>query len=148
MKTTFRRNLSLLLTAMLLFTMLPANAVEGSQRISNVISVAESVGESGTEADPLAGRSDINLAVVNTTMNVDETTQFGDTVTICFTIENFYGWDYTVQWQQKDSSGVWHDVPGATESTYSFVLTEDNLNTDWRVRVDVIVPDELLEFVG
>ena len=87
-----------------------------------------------------AERSDLSQAVLKTWMDAGEGTQFGDTVTVSYEIQNFFGWEYTVQWQRKDADG-WSDVPGATGKTHSFTLTEENLNTEWRVRVDVVVPE-------
>jgi hypothetical protein len=87
-----------------------------------------------------ANRSDLSLAVINTWMDAGDETKYGDTVAIHYGIQNFYGWTYTVQWQQKGADG-WSDVPGATGETYSFTLTEENLHTEWRVRVDVAVPE-------
>lgn len=85
-------------------------------------------------------RSDLSQAVIRTWMDANDGTRFGDTVTIYYEIENFYGWPYSVQWQRKGADG-WVDVPGANGKTHSFTLTEDNLNTEWRVRVDVVVPE-------
>lgn len=89
---------------------------------------------------PEAVRSDLSQAVIKTWMDANEDTKYGDTVSILYEIQNFYGWTYTVQWQRKGADG-WADVPGATGETHSFTLTEDNLNTEWRVRVDVAVPE-------
>ena len=39
------------------------------------------------------------------------------------------------QWQYKDASGEWKDVPGATASTYEYVLDETNDDYAWRLVV-------------
>ena len=87
------------------------------------------------------GRSDLRDARVLIWTDASDETTFGDTVSIRCEIENLYGWDYTLQWQQEDESGQWLDIPGARDISYSFPWTEENYASKWRVKVDIIVPE-------
>jgi len=87
------------------------------------------------------GRSDLSEARIVIWTDADEDTALGDTVTVYCDIENFYGWDYTLQWQQEVDSGRWLDVPGAHDNSHSFTLTTFNEGFRWRVKVDVVIPE-------
>ena len=90
-------------------------------------------------------RSNLQHARIVIWTDADEETYYGDTVTVYCDIENLYGWEYTLQWQFADESGQWTDVLSARSHEHSFIQTPDNNGYKWRVRVDIVIPDEVGE---
>lgn len=64
-----------------------------------------------------------------------ESVQSGTLITLTANLEGFDGIDYTLQWQRSLDGKKWEDEPGATDVNFSFILTEENDNYFWRVKV-------------
>lgn len=52
------------------------------------------------------------------------------------TLTGFEDQEVALQWQCFDGT-VWQDITGANETQYSFEVTEDNVNCQWRLKVTV-----------
>ena len=50
--------------------------------------------------------------------------------------------ELTYQWESSTDGETWTEIVGATESTYSFVMDEENINDFYRVVVDIKKQDE------
>lgn len=99
------------------------------------------VEESEEQLEVEPERSDLSEASVRIWMDAGEQTEYGDIVTAYSAIDNIFGWDYDIQWQHKPVGGSWSDIPGATDTSHSFILSEDNLRASYRVRVDIKIPE-------
>lgn len=77
-------------------------------------------------------------AVTITSVSKGEVTGIGSTVTLYSQVTGVpEGAMLVYQWQ-NDASGEYMDVPGATNSTYTYVVDEATNNCDWRLQVRVI----------
>ena len=64
-------------------------------------------------------------------------TYYGEEVTIVAILINFRPDDeYTFQWEYSPDEGeTWFEISGEIYQTYTFIITEENCNFHWRVRV-------------
>ena len=62
---------------------------------------------------------------------------YGDEVTLVAELTGYENAVYTVQWETSKDNANWTEVEGATELTYTFVLTEDNCQDSWHLAVNV-----------
>lgn len=62
---------------------------------------------------------------------------YGDTATMIAVLYGYENAVYIVQWQTSPDSANWTDVPGATETRYSLVVTEENYLDYWRLVVTI-----------
>ncbi len=58
----------------------------------------------------------------------------GDKVTLKATVKGVKNVEHEIKWQVK-VDGEWKDIEGETHAAYSFTVTEDNANCEWRVAV-------------
>lgn len=61
----------------------------------------------------------------------------GDTITMTAELTGFDGVNVELQWQQNAGAG-WRDVNGATGQTFSYIATEETINSRWRVAVTIV----------
>lgn len=62
---------------------------------------------------------------------------FGDSVTFVGVLYGYENLTYTLQWQQRDEGGDWYDLPGENEETITIIAAEENLNSRWRICVNI-----------
>lgn len=76
-------------------------------------------------------------------MDIPQDFRLGDSVTLRCILGGYEEASYTLQWQfaatdwNGNITGHWQDQPEANADEYTVVLTESNLLTAWRVRIDV-----------
>ena len=64
---------------------------------------------------------------------------FGDTVTLQLIVKDL-NQEFTIRWQvwkHETDEEIWYDIDGVTGVTYSFVVTEENVNYEYRVVLTV-----------
>ena len=61
---------------------------------------------------------------------------FGSTIKLVAELDGFEGAEYSLQWQINNGNG-WQNIDGANDSSYSFELTENNMEATFRVVVDL-----------
>ena len=66
-----------------------------------------------------------------------ETLSLGDEVTLVAELEGYDNAQYELQWQMSADNTEWVDVPGATGTSYTMVLTEENYHAFWRVHLTI-----------
>ncbi|MDI9471230.1 MAG: hypothetical protein QM296_13675 [Bacillota bacterium] len=67
--------------------------------------------------------------------------EIGDPVTLHAVLAGYEGLEYRIRWQVKESeAGSWQDV-GAEGDSYTLTLSEENLDWNFRVAVDIIDAD-------
>ena len=73
-----------------------------------------------------------------------EALYFGAESTLVAELIGYENAVYTVQWQTSQDGENWTDVEGATELTYTMVVTEENWQDIWRLVVNVtgVIPEE------
>ena len=69
-------------------------------------------------------------------IRADDVVLYGESVELVATIPQELS-EAHLQWQQTDADGEWKDIPNANSSTTSVVITEQNVNSSWRVFVTV-----------
>jgi hypothetical protein len=71
--------------------------------------------------------------------NLDDGTTPYEGMTVVLTVElnGFEDCEYTIQWQRSTDNVNWEDVPGATDQSYSFTLTEETNGYYWNAQVTV-----------
>ena len=69
-------------------------------------------------------------------IRADDVVLYGESVELVATIPQELS-EAHLQWQQTDADGEWKDIPNANSSTTSVVITEQNVNSAWRVFVTV-----------
>ena len=69
-------------------------------------------------------------------IRADDVVLYGESVELVATIPQELSGAH-LQWQQTDADGEWKDIPDANSSTTSVVITEQNVNSAWRVFVTV-----------
>ena len=62
---------------------------------------------------------------------------YGDAATMIAVLYGYENAEYTVQWQTSPDSVNWTDVPGATDTRYELVVTEENHLDYWRLVVTI-----------
>ena len=70
----------------------------------------------------------------------NEEIEIGDTVVFRSELSGFEGVSIRFQWQwyvQDEETGDWdwENAPGGTGDTYTFVMTEELVNREWRLLV-------------
>ena len=60
---------------------------------------------------------------------------YGDSITLTAVLSGYEGVNYTIAWQVRDAGGSWNDISGASGLNYSFELSPENLDDEWRVLV-------------
>ena len=79
--------------------------------------------------------------------SVGDSLDFGDTVSLFAVLHGYENTEYDIQWQMNSGDG-WEDIPGANDTSYSFIFTEDNYANDWRVIThvhEVVMTVEVME---
>ena len=61
----------------------------------------------------------------------------GTEATMIAVLNGYDNVEYALQWQTSEDNVNWTDVPGATESRCTVVVTQDNYLDYWRVMVTV-----------
>lgn len=91
-----------------------------------------------TETDAPSSPQDAP-AVIITSVSDDEVVGIGSTITLTSQVTGVPDGTMLVYQWQNDASGAYENVPGATSSTYTYVVDEETNNCDWRVQVQVIM---------
>ena len=63
--------------------------------------------------------------------------EIGDTITLTAVLSGYEGLAYGLRWQVAANGGDFQDVSGATDTTHSFILDEQNYYWTWRIAVDI-----------
>ena len=66
-----------------------------------------------------------------------EALHYGDEITLTAVLNGYDNAVYTLQWQTSKDNETWADVEGATEASYTTVVTKENALDAWRVVVTV-----------
>lgn len=95
----------------------------------------ETPAQAETDVTPLAAPQDMYV-VVEPDQEISDVLP-GSVVTLRARVENLpEGYTVLYQWQSNEN-GAYADIPGATESEYSFVVDEGSANVAWKVEVSV-----------
>ena len=62
---------------------------------------------------------------------------FGEEATIVAVLHGYDNAVYTLQWQTSVDGENWVDVPGATESRMTVIVTEENYLNYWQIQVTI-----------
>ena len=60
---------------------------------------------------------------------------YGDSITLTAVLSGYEGVNYTITWQVRDAGGAWNDISGASGLNYSFELSPESMDDEWRVLV-------------
>ncbi len=64
----------------------------------------------------------------------DDEVDYGATIKLVAELDGFESTEYGLQWQVNNGNG-WKDIDGANASSYSFELSESNMDDTYRVLV-------------
>lgn len=62
---------------------------------------------------------------------------FGEEATLVAELHGYDNAVYTLQWQTSLDGETWTDVPGATDSSYTVVVSEENYMNYWQIQVKI-----------
>lgn len=95
--------------------------------------VIEEIGE--TEV-PLAGPSTEDCRIILGS-NHGGCVVEGESLTVWAELIGYEPFEVSLQWLYNDGTG-WVEMEGATEASYTFVATRENVNYDWRLAVTIL----------
>ena len=98
--------------------------------MGGVSAMAESIPSSQTQAAETSAKKFKGSAKVKL-VNKGKL-YYGDKITLKAVVK--VNKDYSLQWQVKEN-GQWQDLKGETGKTYSFIVTQENQDTKYRVMV-------------
>lgn len=84
------------------------------------------------EGDILPGGASVSIAA--SIRQRDDVPTYGDHVRLDSTLDGLDGYEVSLQWQQR-KNGEWFDLAGATDASFTFIMTEENANDAWRLFV-------------
>lgn len=81
----------------------------------------------------LAGEGNPRRVTITSNVNHEEPVLAGTEITLTAHPEGFEDVEYTLQWQRSLDRETWEDVPGANDTTFTFILDEETSQYRWRV---------------
>ena len=108
--------------------------VEEEEVIEETEPVEEEVAE-----DPFAN---VSVEIMCEIIRTGSTVALGDTVVLTAQVTGELELDYVFQWEfRNDAEAEWEIYPDVSTDVLTFVLSEDNYLSQWRVRLVLVTPE-------
>ena len=112
----------------------PEDVLEGDAQLSQVEDIQEMEEPQEVEQPKESGQDELSVSIY--VAYSGDQPYYGSTIQLLSLVAGApEDAQLSYQWQYKDVSGEWQNVPGATSSTYEYVLDETNDDYAWRLVV-------------
>ncbi len=96
--------------------------------------VIETVEEPAAETEEVVETVEEPVRTAKIRLVCDDEVDYGATIKLVAELDGFESTEYGLQWQVNNGNG-WKDIDGANASSYSFELSESNMDDTYRVLV-------------